>query len=867
MIRLLRPIVLFAMGLFPFAGAAEPKGELILAAEGRARYTITLRPSVSKCVRTLAERLSETLEQVSGAPFAIVEAASPRGPHIRLIARAAASEIPGAGVVTVKTQGRDVLLAGDGHLELSYACDLFLKKLGVRWYTPDPLGHHVPKKSTLAVGPLNIERRPDFAIRCVGDNEWSLHNYCNVGLKGLVDGISGFTIWGRYHTFQHMLPKRVFFKAHPEYYSLVTGRRQFGPTDGQLNLAHPEVVRHVARSIRRIARDDPSVRLVTVCPEDQSYFNQSPTERALDIPGAPQHGLYTNRLYHFYENVAERTSRACPHVALRIGAYAQYQDPILDNTIQLPGNVVLFLAGIFRCQFHPVHASCPSNAAFRKLLAQWQSKVNRVLVYEYFTKGMWGEMVWPIARNAADAVRFYRRRGVEGLYTQYPDLRGTRLSSPWASDNANSMQGLVWYVLAELLWDSEQDVDALIGDFFANYFAEAGGPMREYYDLMESTFTDASIHSPGKHDVAKRVFTPDVMAKAERLLDRAQAAAESDVVRRRVAGWRLSFDYTQAFLATVKAKSLAEFTERYKATVRLSRRGVEMRAISKHGIGQLARAMNQRLPRGLSRATLEMLLRDAETKWIKPAARLRPLKVGFVLHEKAAAEERAALRWATCRFEHVLPLRVRSGKIESRTGAPWQDMDVLWIHSDSPKRLSQLNAPSVASEIRRLMQRGVGVLLSGDAVYCSWFWKFEPVRPGTSSLTNYERTLGFKIVDGRHPVWSGLQTVGRKAADGLADKQVLLRWVTRNERWGEPRWRVPDRIAGKLLATPLRYPGKTLVEHEHGKGKLIVAGIPYWGVFSDTHNPFWPNVDRLTLNIVQYLGGKQRRKIKPSRGH
>ena len=67
--------------------------------------------------------------------------------------------------------------------------------------------------------------------------------------------LSTFNDWGMFvHTFHQLMPPSEYFISHPEYYSLVNGRRI---QDGQLCLSNPEVIRILTENLGKRIEESP----------------------------------------------------------------------------------------------------------------------------------------------------------------------------------------------------------------------------------------------------------------------------------------------------------------------------------------------------------------------------------------------------------------------------------------------------------------------------------------------------------------------------------------------------------------------------------------------------------------------------------
>jgi hypothetical protein len=98
------------------------------------------------------------------------------------------------------------------------------------------------------------------------------------------------------------------------------------------------------------------------------------------------------------------------------------------------------------------------------------------------------------------------------------------------------------YVLGELLWDPRQDVDALLDEYFRQFYGAAAGPMRAFHQAVESGcerwLAEEGVPHPYGKDISSsrhsraleqfRVLTPEEAARASADLTQAAAAAGQD---------------------------------------------------------------------------------------------------------------------------------------------------------------------------------------------------------------------------------------------------------------------------------------------------------------------------------------------------
>lgn len=426
-----------------------------------------------------------------------------------------------------------VLLAGKSELALFYAVDRFLEReLGVRWFMPGEIGEVVPRTRTVTVGPVDERWEPSFAMRWVGKGEWARRNGMNVA----VDCKGEFKVKWFVHTFTRLLPLERYADEHPEYYALVDGTRvgRTGkPSRVQLCTSNPEVIREVADRTIRIREAEPDLRMISLDPMDSQVFCQCDKCRALDEPGVGLHNAVSRRLALFYSQVAELVRGRFPDLLVKSIAYQKYAAPPLDPTLRLGETNVIQLCR-FMCHNHALSdTSCPYNRAYAGYLLGWREKAKNVALYEYYYKISWLELPWPIVHTLRKDIPWFRDLGLFGLATQYRENLGSN--------------GLVYYVAARLLRDPDTEMDALLEDFYEKFYADAAGPMREYYETLEDAAARSELHLARQRPYAEVValFTPELLKKLDECVERAERAASGAQVKARVAMVRASLDYAK----------------------------------------------------------------------------------------------------------------------------------------------------------------------------------------------------------------------------------------------------------------------------------------------------------------------------------
>ena len=398
-----------------------------------------------------------------------------------------------------------LLLAGKTELSVCYAVEKFLQEvLGVRWFIPGELGEVVPTRETVKVEEVEEVGEPAFRWRWVGRGEWARRNGMNVE----VDCEGEFKSRWFVHTFTRLLPPEEYLARHPEYYALVDGKR--GHRQGskgriQLCTSNQEVVTEVAERIVKIREADPSIKMISLDPMDTHAFCECPICRALDERGATAHNAITRRMLLFYNGVSGIVRSRYPDVLLKSIAYHKYLAPPQDQTLKLNDNSVIQICR-FMCHNHALSdPDCPYNRAYDRYLTGWREISAHVALYEYYYKVSWLELPWPIVHTLRKDIPYFHKLGLFGLASQYAENFGSN--------------GLVYYLAAKLLWDPGLDVGGLLEDFYNKFYAEAAGPMRDYYETLEAAAVASDIHLARQNPYSgvTLLFTPAPFGRVRRV--------------------------------------------------------------------------------------------------------------------------------------------------------------------------------------------------------------------------------------------------------------------------------------------------------------------------------------------------------------
>ena len=521
-----------------------PAGVLVVG--GRPAATIVMPAEPSAEMRFAAKQLQTYVEKMTGALLPIgTPGQQIAGNRVVLgqpdRAKAAGVAVPddlGDEGYLITSAGRDLFVVGGSDRGTLYGvCGLLEDHLGVCWYVPgDSLGEYIPKKADIVLKDLADLQKPSFPMRWIGRrSDWGIMNRQNGPGETLE---AGFKIQPAiYHTQNALLPHREYFDKHPEYFALIKGQRS-KDRSCKLCYSNPNVVREVAHNIAKMLEAEPDIKLISFSPTDGQLWCECDACRAMDENGVPKDQSKSRRSLLFYNALAAELRKTHPDAGILVGAYNVYNWPPKDPALKAdPMLAVIITHYEDYCMAHPVaDPNCPLNARYVDLVKQWEDRGCDVYYYEYYNKGNWSDLPWPIVHSIQHDMPWYHQQGHRGVYTQFSE------------DNAWTLFP-AYYVAAKLMWNVDADVDALFDEMCDRLFGSAGPAMRDYYRVMEESMANCGRHFPGRGITAGRwVFTDDVLDEMGRALRRAHELADDEPVRQRLAKIDLSCEYTSRMM-------------------------------------------------------------------------------------------------------------------------------------------------------------------------------------------------------------------------------------------------------------------------------------------------------------------------------
>ncbi|MGC8642191.1 MAG: DUF4838 domain-containing protein [Isosphaeraceae bacterium] len=513
---------------------APAGGQLTLVRDGKTNWVIVVLPDATEPVRHGALELQKHIELMSGARLPIVDASASH-PAGAIILRVDSTIGPEA--FRIRTVPEGIEISGDGGRGLLYGCYGLLEDVfGCRWYTAKI--SKVPKKSTLRVGPLDIKEKPAFEYREpyyweAFDRDWAVRNRTNGNAQRLDDTVGGKVMYGPFvHTFNSLVPPDKYFDTHPEYFSMVGGKRRKGYY--QLCLTNPDVLKISIERVRQWIKHSPKATIFSVSQNDTDGHCQCDACKAVEA----EEGAPSGVVLRFVNAVADAIAKDHPHVLIDTLAYQWTEKP--PKHVRPRPNVRIRLAPIGACVAHPL-CGCEQNKTPLANLLAWSKITDQLYIWHYSTNFAHFLQPLPDLDEIAGTIPLFKKQGVVGIFYEGNMVGG----------GGGEMSELKAYLMAKLMWNPKRDSKAIIDEFLTGVFGPAAPQIKTWLDLLHKPARKSDVHARIYDPPTAPYLSDELLAAGTRLFDEAEAAAKDDpVALDQAQRARLALEYVQLCRST-----------------------------------------------------------------------------------------------------------------------------------------------------------------------------------------------------------------------------------------------------------------------------------------------------------------------------
>ncbi len=535
--------------------AAAGQNEYTLFSNHRTNYRIILGTAASESEQWAAKELQHWLHEISGADFPIqrlghAESQSYSGPRIllgynELVKEKLQSPGPADHDESFRycNAGPDILIFGGKERGTLYGVMSFLEnEFGCRWYTPSVT--MIPQKEEARFARYDHSESPGIRVRNdfyfeAFDTLWAARNKMN-GRMGFVSQPGGVEAYGYVHTFYPLVPPSEFFGKHPEYYSLINGKRTHD--EAQLCLTNPDVLKIITERIKKRMRENPEYLIYDVSQNDN--FNPCQCDKCQHI--VRQEGSESGPIIWFVNQVAAAVEKEFPDKFIGTLAYQYTRTP--PKNMHPRQNVVVRLCPIEVCRSHDLKF-CPQNKSFMNDLRGWSSISPHLYIWDYVVNFSNYIIPFPNINVLKPNIMTFRENHAIGI------MEEAAYQSP-----GGEFAELKTYLIARLLWNPDADTEEIIRDFLYGYYGRAGKYVHAYLDLLQGRITPTSHIHLGMTP-QDSLFSEDLVVQSLRLFEKAKIVADNGEILRRVEMASLPVLYLQCKRNPVAARSDGSFDQ------------------------------------------------------------------------------------------------------------------------------------------------------------------------------------------------------------------------------------------------------------------------------------------------------------------
>jgi len=512
---------------------AGPKINYVIFKNGKTDYEVVLRKNPSETEKYAASVLTNYLHEISGAAFPLVEesnASASRhkiyiGYNIKLSDKK--FEKADESFKYINT-GHDIAIWGGKNRGTMYAVFTFLEKeLGVRWFSSTV--KIVPQRSEHNFSVLNCEESPAIKFRLVDyydmqegaisapqKNNSLRVQQCPPVIVNEINGRGeqpgGYEKFWFHHSFDTFVPAEEYFDKHPEYFSLIHGKRQ--KKRSQLCLSNPEVLEILITNVRKFVKNYPDLKVYNIGQND----NHSPCQCEKCQKIVKKEGAESGIMLWFVNQAAERLEKEFPNKIFGTYAYQFSRKP--PKTMRPRKNVAIIFCSI-ECDFsHPF--THEHNKEFVEDLKNWGKITDRIFIWDYVVNFSHYLMPFPNFDVLQTNILILKNHNVQGICEQAN-----------CQNTGSEFFALRAYILAKLMWNPNINVKEEVADFINGYYGRSAAYIGEYFEKVQNLVTEDSYISIWTQPNSE-IFTDEFINESTDLFEKAKNAAENDEVYRRV---------------------------------------------------------------------------------------------------------------------------------------------------------------------------------------------------------------------------------------------------------------------------------------------------------------------------------------------
>lgn len=382
---------------------------------------------------------------------------------------------------------------------LNGAYDFIERFFGVKFMTRDY--NYIPTLETVALYETNIVSVPDFATRDVFANQtmedkafaarMKLNSkYGDASLKYGENGINSYYAGDGHTLLYDIVPYSVYGASHPDWYYKDGQELRYtnglDENDNYDSTNTESLIYNVIEVCKGYILANPNATYFMLGQPDNGVWDDSPEAVASKERNGGRSGtlmVFMNTVAAEIEKWIQKENIDSDVLFVTFAYWKTIDAPVKEvngewvpynDKVKARDNVAVKIAHM-TCTYHSLYdTSCSENVQANLRFKQWSAITDSIFVWDYITNFSKGFYWFPHYNSIVQNLEFYKECGVIEIMSQ---------GQPHASQYYQQL--LDDYLYSHLMWDMDQDVNALIREFNHYYFGEESAKaVDEFVDLM-----------------------------------------------------------------------------------------------------------------------------------------------------------------------------------------------------------------------------------------------------------------------------------------------------------------------------------------------------------------------------------------------
>lgn len=520
--------------------------KIVLIDNKKTNYHIVHSVNSTECERYACSQLQKYLYESLDYPFPIFsDKCSSRGPEI-LIGSARGNNIKNLinnyseEAYIIKEENDNIIITGNSPRGILYGVYRFLEEfIGFRCFSIDCETYR--KQNILSINKgyqlifdFSFEYREVYFTKAF-NGDFASKNMLNSNLANLSNIHGNKVKWFNFHhSFSDLINPNEYFDSHPEYFSLIDGKRRKEHTE--LCLSNKDVFNLCLNKLRTWIIENPDCKIFSVAQDEwMGHFIKMACEcencKKIDEENNSQSGS----IITFVNKLANEIKKEFPDKLIHTFAY-QYSRKTPTKVIPLE-NVIVRLCNIECSWSRSIEESAKINktsesAKFYQDLIDWSKITNRLYIWDYAVNFRNYLLPFPNLHTMEKNIKLYRKMKVKGILMQ----------GNFSHGGGGYLDELKSYVVSRLLRDDERKLDELIQEFCDNYYGiESSKLIIDYINIWEEQVKDYDLWL--YDDADSEMFNDEIINKSFELLNTALLLTNNHIYKERIEKLLLGIEY------------------------------------------------------------------------------------------------------------------------------------------------------------------------------------------------------------------------------------------------------------------------------------------------------------------------------------